>query len=62
MIRFKNIEFSIEGVRGLTLTQFKKKFGHIVKGNINEAFDFIKEELKKHPKPRKPKAKKKAED
>ena len=44
------------------MAQFKKKFGHIVKGNVNAAFDHVKEELKKHPKPRKPKAKKKAEE
>jgi len=55
MIRFKNIEFSVEGVRGLSLNQFNKKFGHILKGNVKEAFDFVKVELKKHPKPKKKK-------
>ena len=55
MIRFGTIEFSIDGVRGLTLTQFKKKFAHILKGDPKEAFDFVKAELKTHPKPRKPK-------
>ena len=58
MIRVGNIEFSIEGVRGLTFTQFKKKFGHIIKRNPKAVFDSVKTELKKYPKPRKPKAKK----
>jgi hypothetical protein len=55
MIKFKTIEFSVEGVRGLSLNQFNKKFGHIVKGDLHEAFDFVKAELKKHPRPKKKK-------
>jgi hypothetical protein len=57
-IKHKGIHYSIEGVRGLTLAQFKKKFGVLIKGSVKEAFDFVKSELKKHPKPKKPKAKK----
>ena len=65
MIVYDNIQFSVEGVRGLSFTAFNKKFGQIITGDKRACYEFVKTELKKHPKPRtaKPeKAKQETED